>query len=213
MIHAICSGLTKLSTVASIPDGRNVFRGLGGMRLHSEFWLEDGNGTKGGCERAFLSTTADMKVATFYLGDKVLPTMFSIECGALDKGACISWLSQFPEEDEVLMPPRSFLEVVGILVVRLTDGNVQVLEIPMRISCNLFTPTIEKSRASRKTQLSSMLDHTTAEIHRDLDALFLDMCVSERAKSDIYCANDSQTGGGWATSAHRQKKTRCTTRR
>jgi len=53
VIHAICSGLTKLSTIASIPDGRNVFRGLGGMRLPSEFWLEDSNGVKGGCERAF----------------------------------------------------------------------------------------------------------------------------------------------------------------
>jgi len=129
VIHVICSGLTKLSTVTSIPEGWNVFWGLGGMRLPSEFWLEDCNGAKGGCERMFLSTTTDMEVAINYLGDKMLPTIFSIECGAVDKGACISWLSQFPEEDEVLMLPCSFLEVVGTPVVRLTKGDVQVLEI------------------------------------------------------------------------------------
>jgi len=145
VIYAICSGLTKLSTVASTPDGRNLYRGLGGMRLPPEFWPEDG--AKGGCERAFLSTTTDMEVAIFYLGGKVLPTIFLIECRAVDKGACIFWLLQFPEEDEVLMPPRSFLEVVGSLTVwnvQITGSNVQVLEIPMRISCNLLTPTVKR---------------------------------------------------------------------
>ena len=93
----VAPAFAKLSTVASIPEGRNVFRGLGGMRLPSEFWLEDCNSAKGRCERAFLSTTTGMKVAINYLGNKMLPTMCSIDCGAVDKGACISWLSQFPE--------------------------------------------------------------------------------------------------------------------
>mmetsp|Transcript_55189 Transcript_55189/g.81044 ORF Transcript_55189/g.81044 Transcript_55189/m.81044 type:complete len:135 (+) Transcript_55189:224-628(+) len=88
------------------------------------------------------------------------------------------------------MPPRSFLEVVGSPTVQLTDCNVQVLKIPLRISCNLFTPTIEKSRASRKTQLSSMLNHSTAEIHRDLDALLHDPRVAKRAKTDVWCAKN-----------------------
>ena len=33
-----------------------------------------------------------------------------------------------------------------------------------------------------------MLNHTTAEIHRDLYALLLDQFVAERAKTDIWCA-------------------------
>jgi len=37
---------------------------------------------------------------------------------------------------------------------------------------------------------SSMLDHTTAEIHCNLDALLRDQHVAERAKTDIRCAKD-----------------------
>jgi len=96
VIHASCSGLTKLSTVASIPDWRTVYRGFGGMHMPSELAYEDANGAKGVCERGFLSTTTDMEVATSYVGKKEMPTIFSIECGAVDKGACISWLSQYP---------------------------------------------------------------------------------------------------------------------
>jgi len=189
VIHAICSGLTKLSTVAGIPVGRIVYRGLGGMRLPHAFWRADANGAKGGCERAFLSTTTDLGVALMYLAGRAMPTVFAIQCGAVDKGACISWLSQYPEEDEVLMPPRSFVEVVDDPVVRVIDGN-EVMEIPLRISCNLNTPTLEKSSASRRTQVFSMLNHTTAEIHRDVDALMLDPWVGERAKTDNWCTKD-----------------------
>ena len=76
-------------------------------------------------ERSFLSTTTGRDVAIQYLGDGALPMIFSIECGAVDKGACVSWLSQYPEEDEVLMPPRSFLEVVGPpRLIRTDDGRM-----------------------------------------------------------------------------------------
>ena len=188
VFHASCSGLTKLSTVARIPDWRTVYRGFGGMHLPSELEYEDANGAKGVCERGFLSTTTDMEVATSYVGKKEMPTIFSIECGAVDKGACISWLLQHPEDDEVLMLPRSHLEVVGIPVVRTTMDNVKFLEIPLRISCNLHMPTIENIRASRKTQLSCMLDHTHAEICRDLNALLNDAGVAQRATTDTCCA-------------------------
>jgi len=92
------------------------------------------------------------------------------------------------------MQSRSFLMVVGIPVVWLDDSNMQVLEIPLRISCNLLTPTIEKSSASKKTQLISMLNHTTAKIHQDLHALLLDPRVAERAKTDVWCEkSDAKT--------------------
>ena len=85
------------------------------------------------------------------------------------------------------MPPRSFIEVVGDPVVRVIDGNIQVMEIQIWISCNLNTPTLEKSSASRMTQVLSMLNHSTAEIHHDFDALLLNLRVAERAKSDSHC--------------------------
>jgi hypothetical protein len=56
-------------------------------------------------------------------------------------------------EEEVLMPPGSFLEVVGVpRVVHLENSKGSVLEIPVQISCPK-TATIEQTRASRKTSL------------------------------------------------------------
>jgi len=66
VIHAICSGLTHLSTAAGIPEDRVVYPGLGEMRLPYVFWHSDANGAKGGCERAFLSTETDIDVALMY---------------------------------------------------------------------------------------------------------------------------------------------------
>jgi hypothetical protein len=40
-------------------------------------------------------------------------TIFKIEIGAVDRGADVKFLSQYPGEDEVLFPPLSYLEVVG----------------------------------------------------------------------------------------------------
>ena len=39
------------------------------------------------------------------------PTLFEIQLGQVDRGATLRWISQFPGEDEVLLPPLSNLEV------------------------------------------------------------------------------------------------------
>ena len=64
------------------------------------------------------------------------------------------------------MPPGSFLEVVGVpKVVPLGDGKGSVLEIPMQISCPKMV-TIEETRASRKTNLLAMAEHSLLEVRR-----------------------------------------------
>jgi hypothetical protein len=42
-----------------------------------------------------------------------LSTIFKIEIGAVDRGASVRFLSQYPAEDEILFPPLSYIEVVG----------------------------------------------------------------------------------------------------
>ena len=42
----------------------------------------------------------------------LLPVLFQIDVGDIDRGACLSFLSQYPNEDEILIPPLSYLEVV-----------------------------------------------------------------------------------------------------
>ncbi len=178
VIHAIVSGITKLSQVSGIPDNRILFRGTGGMRLSDSFYAEDETGVRGGVERALLSTTTARAVAMHYIDGRDLPTVCCIQVSAVSKGASLSHISQFPGEDEVLMPPGSFLEVVGRpRVVQLVNGK-SVLEIPMQISCPK-TATIEQTRASRKTSLLSMVDHLLLEVRESLSlsSSFSHSCV------------------------------------
>ena len=69
-------------------------------------------------------------------------TLFVIQLGQVDRGATLSWISQFPREEEVLLPPLSNLEVVGEPVeIRtmagdpLTLGTVRVVK--LRVNVNL----------------------------------------------------------------------------
>ena len=164
VIHAILSGISKLSQVSGIPEGRIVYRGVGGMRLPKCFYEQNEKGVMGGAERAFMSTTTNRDVAIYYIAGRKMATIFSIQVSAVSKGASISHLSQFPGEEEVLMPPGSFLEVVGVpKVVPLGDGKGSVLEIPMQISCRKIV-TIEETRASRKTNLLAMVEHSLLEV-------------------------------------------------
>jgi hypothetical protein len=58
-----------------------------------------------------MSTTTDKKTAFTYSGvTKKRGTMFEITVGRVDVGASISFLSQYPGEEEFLMPPLSCLE-------------------------------------------------------------------------------------------------------
>jgi hypothetical protein len=147
------------------------------MKLPDCFYVEDETGVRGGVERALLSTTTEPAVAMHYIDGRDLPTVFSIQVSAVSKGASLSHISQFPGEDEVLMPPGSFLEVVGRpRVVQLVNGK-SVLEIPMQISC-----------PKTKTSLLSMVHHLLLEIHRDLEALSAEDRVAQRAKGDACCS-------------------------
>ena len=60
------------------------------------------------------------------------PTLFEIQLGQVDRGATLSWISQFPGEAEVLLPPLSNLEVVGE---PFTMGTVRVVK--LRVNVNL----------------------------------------------------------------------------
>jgi hypothetical protein len=59
-----------------------------------------------------MSTTTDRATASAYSGvAKNRGIVLEISAGEIDKGASISFLSQYPGEAEFLMPPLSCLEV------------------------------------------------------------------------------------------------------
>ena len=45
--------------------------------------------------------------------EKGLPILFEFAVGAIDRGCPLSFVSQFPGEDEILIPPFSYLKVTG----------------------------------------------------------------------------------------------------
>jgi ankyrin repeat protein len=176
-LHAIVSGIRKLGRVEPIPEGRCVYRGLGGMLLPTAFHKPDELGCMGGVERAFMSTTTKRAIAVQYSGNKT-PTIFQISIGQIDMGASLNILSQYAGEEEILMPPLSNLEVVGP---KWYEEGCMV--IPLRINVNLKSSTIDEIVMRRKLLHKNMLGNLISEAQRVLDVLSQDASLTHGSVS------------------------------
>ena len=124
-----------------LPKDRLVYRGLGDLGLPKEFLVEDRFGVQGGVELGMLSTTQDQRVATQYAGTK-MPTVFKIGVGAVDRGAPIKFLSQYPAEEEILLPPMSYLEVTGETRMEAGAGGKTTRVVSLSVNANQTCGTI-----------------------------------------------------------------------
>ena len=96
--------------------------------------------------------------------------MFEFVIGDIDRGASISFLSQFPGEDEILIPPLSYLEVTGEACAEFTDkGNVTIF--PGRINCNMKSQTIQEIETRRHRELVAMMPYLQHDLERDVAIL------------------------------------------
>ena len=79
-----------------------VYRGISGKALPKEFWDANDFGVRGGVENAFMSTTLDRTVAMGYAsGDETkMGIVIEVQQGQVNRGADMSWLSQYPHERE-----------------------------------------------------------------------------------------------------------------
>ena len=79
-----------------------VYRGISGKALPKEFWDANDFGVRGGVENAFMSTTLDRNVAMGYAsGDETkMGIVIEVQQGQVNRGADMSWLSQYPHERE-----------------------------------------------------------------------------------------------------------------
>jgi hypothetical protein len=101
-------------------------------------------GVRGGIEYGFSSTTTDREQALHYAtaggagkdGDAM--TIFEMQMGMVDRGADLSWLSQYPHEKEVLLPPLTGIEALT------SDVEGSILVINSRLSLNLAAQTLEQ---------------------------------------------------------------------
>ena len=150
-LHCINSAIVKLSRLAK---PQTVYRGIAGCVLPSEFWRGIGHG---GVEFAFMSTTADREVAMHYAkaNDKEAAScVMEVQMGMIDRGADLSWLSQYPAEKEITFPPYTGLEVVKTRVER------SVLVVELRLNVNLMSPTIEAAVSKMRSAHLQLLDIT-----------------------------------------------------
>lgn len=120
-IHILSAAIIKLSKVQ---EACVVYRAPGGA-LPKSFWKKDDYGTCGGIEPAFLSTTTSKEEAMHYARRSPSKMIFEVRQGMVARGASISWLSQHPTEQEILLPPLTVLEVMAIRV----EGTVIVAEL------------------------------------------------------------------------------------
>jgi hypothetical protein len=85
-----------------------------------------------------MSTTTLREVAVSYINEKDLPILFECEVDDLNRGCPLAFVSQFPAEDEVLIPAMSYIEMTGNPYVMETskDSGAFVTVYPGRIHCN-----------------------------------------------------------------------------
>lgn len=189
-IHCIVSGVIKLSKDMALPEGRNVYRGLAGDKdLPRKFKTADDHGVRGGVEYGLMSTTLDKKVALQYAGsgsDGNLPTIFEIGLSAVSRGASLGFLSQFEREAEILLPPLSFLEVVGDTRIEVGEDGKQVRLVPLAASANVTGSTIEDIVGKRKQLHVFQMENAVHEIRRKLGDLSSSREAMQRHKSDPF---------------------------
>jgi hypothetical protein len=125
-IHVVNGAVVKLSKITV--SSNLVYRGITQATLPESFTAPNTFGKCGGCEPGFLACTTDKMTAHQYAGEEGL--LFQIHLTTVDRGADISFISQFPFEKEVLFSPLTLLEVQDFS----TYGAYKVLEMSARVS-------------------------------------------------------------------------------
>ena len=167
LIFACSSGMRKLSRASTLPIGGIVWRGLGGVKLPNAFVQQDEGRGLGGVDFAYLSCTSQLEVAITYLDGKALPVIFKIQLGDIDRGCPISFISQYPKEEELLIPAMSNIEITGSsYLIDTKFGRVSVY--PARVNCNLKSMTLEEIHQRRqqehRSKVASARQHASKEL-------------------------------------------------
>lgn len=163
-IHAINSCVIKLS---KLTKAGKVWRGIKGATLPKAFWVPNDMGVRGGIEYAFSSTTVDREQALLYAKGGAgnasdASTIFEMQMGMVDRGADLTWLSQYPHEREVLLPPLTGIEALG------TDVEGSLMIIHSRLSLNLASHTLEQVLSRRRKMLLDMVEGIELEMRDSL---------------------------------------------
>ncbi len=93
-------------------------------------------------------------------------TVFKFGVGAVDLGAQLDSISQYPGEGEILYPPLSHLEVIGHPKVEIGD-KVQVLVVSVKVNINQKAMTIDEILRRRKHTVTALVEGVVNDIAFD----------------------------------------------
>jgi hypothetical protein len=159
-LHVIISAIQKLSV--RTPVQSIVYRGTGGRGyLPDCFWEpQEGLNVYGYTEFGVMSMTSSKDIALEYSGvlrDRPHPAVLAFAAGAVDRGANVQELSQFPLEVEFTFPPLSYIQpefTHGAHRIEYLEHpekpGVQVPVIYVRVNSNIRTPTLDELNSARK---------------------------------------------------------------
>jgi WD40 repeat protein/ankyrin repeat protein len=171
-VHCINSAIMKLGGVSPMSP-RLVYRGSNKMQLPLEFAAMDHLGRLSIVEMGFLSLTTAREMALQYAAGDALATVLKVERGDRSSGACIAALSYYYLEEEILFPPLSNLARVGPPLMDFAAGGIVVTEVPVRITINQHSETIDGLVHRRKFLHMGMLELSRAQVERELQPLAL----------------------------------------
>jgi hypothetical protein len=186
-IFVLVSAVQKISRVTEISQELVLYCGLGDVSdLPEQFHRPDEFGSRGWTEFGFRSTTADKSVAIDYCGIKKgnpHPMVIAIKPNSVDRGACISDLSQYQGEKEYLFVPCSFLQPNGPPALEIiAQGIVNV--IPVHLSANLKTETLDELLEKKKRLHLASARAAVEELRWELERWATEAQAEERLQRD-----------------------------
>ena len=105
--------------------------------------------------------------------------------GMVDRGADISWLSQYEHEKEVLFPPLTGFQVLGMRV----EGSTLVIE--ARLSLNLTSQTLEQGERRLKTSHLELCEIVIDQYgHRGINCEHIKDWREQASQKDAQYFND-----------------------
>ena len=113
-LHVINSAVIKLG---KLTRATKVYRGISKRTLPAELQRPNADNVRGGVEFGFTSCSLERDEALQYARSAssdgaavTTPILMEMEMGMIDRGADLTWLSQYPEEKEILFPPLVLLQ-------------------------------------------------------------------------------------------------------
>lgn len=132
-----------------------MYRGIANRTLPHSFLNFNEHNVRGGVEFAFMSTTPKKDVAREYASRGVsnqTAIIFEVQMGMVDRGADISWLSQYPHEQEICFAPLTSITVENMSAL----PDAQILEVRLNINLNALTLEKVSECAPRPTPLATI---------------------------------------------------------